>query len=356
MPLRLSPTWISQIEAVVLTGLSTATNALVTATDSILSAFGKLQAQSTYNAQALGAIGRNKLLNGRFNIQQRGTGPWTASGAYTADRWLTLVITDTLSVTIVALADADRAAIGDEYATSAMQLVVAGTYSGFTQFGTHMESVRVLSGKTVTLSFYAKASATLSIGAYFYQSFGSGGSPSGGIYVAPATFSLSTTWARFSATYTMPSIAGKTFGSNNDDNTELYFGLSAEPSAAAVTGVGVQSGTFTIWGVQVEIGGVASSLESRGIDVELAMCQRFYINQTVFTAGYAAAAGTAYGQFVFPVQMRGVPSVTFSAQAYTNASALATVSVRATDLISSITVTATGAARATATLALSADI
>ena len=42
MPLRLSPTWISQIEAVVLTGLSTASNALVTATDSILSAFGKL--------------------------------------------------------------------------------------------------------------------------------------------------------------------------------------------------------------------------------------------------------------------------------------------------------------------------
>lgn len=356
MPLRLSPTWNSQIEAVLLTGLSTVTNALVTATDSVLSAFGKLQAQSTYNAQALGDIGRNKILNGRFNIQQRGTGPWTTIGSYTADRWSLLLNVDSMSTSIIALADADRAAIGDEYATSALQSVVAGTTTGFSQITQHVENVLLLSNKTVTVSFWAEASAALSIGTYFAQTFGTGGSPSNTVLIAPVAVAVTTSWARYSVTLTLPSAAGKTLGTNGDAHTEFYFALSAGTGSASQCGVGVQSGTFKIWGVQIEIGATASSLESRGIDMELAMCQRFYINQTVFTAGYAAAAGTAYGQFVFPVQMRGVPSVTFSAQTYTNASALASVSVRATDLISSITVTAVGAGRATATLALSADI
>ena len=43
----------SKVRAVVLTGLSTATNAVITATDSVLIAFGKLQAQITANLSTL---------------------------------------------------------------------------------------------------------------------------------------------------------------------------------------------------------------------------------------------------------------------------------------------------------------
>lgn len=43
----------ARVRAVVLTGLSTATNAIISATDSVLSAFGKLQAQITANLSTL---------------------------------------------------------------------------------------------------------------------------------------------------------------------------------------------------------------------------------------------------------------------------------------------------------------
>ena len=43
----------ARVRAVILTGLSTATNAIISATDSVLSAFGKLQAQITANLSTL---------------------------------------------------------------------------------------------------------------------------------------------------------------------------------------------------------------------------------------------------------------------------------------------------------------
>lgn len=47
MPPRLSPSWNTQVEAAILTSLSTATTTPVVATDSTLSAIGKLQGQLT---------------------------------------------------------------------------------------------------------------------------------------------------------------------------------------------------------------------------------------------------------------------------------------------------------------------
>src|SRR5262245_43092534 len=40
-----------------------------------------------------------QLTNGGFEIWQRGAGPFTASGAYTADRWVLSITTGTASVT-----------------------------------------------------------------------------------------------------------------------------------------------------------------------------------------------------------------------------------------------------------------
>lgn len=358
MVARLSPEWISQVGAVVLSGLSTASSAVITATDSILSALGKLQAQAVINAQALGNVGRNRILNPRFAIAQRGSGPWTTSGVFTADRWRTLFTGDSYNASLVSLADADRAALGDEYATQAMAFVITGTASGFSQFSQSMENVRVLSGKTVTLSFWAKATSALSLGAYFYQSFGTGGAPSGAVAVAPTTFALTTSWVRYSASVALPSAAGKTLGSNNDHATGLYFGFSAEPAAAAQCGVGVQSGTFWLWGVQVETGAVASPQEARPADLELLLCQRHCQVQSVLCAGYGAALGsTIYGQIPFAVTMRATPTPTYSAITYANASALATSSVSPSTLIVQATGPALGGpCSASASVLLSADL
>ena len=112
-------------------------------------------------AQALNNVGRNLFHNPEFLITQRGTGPFTTSG-YTADRWV--MGRGTLgsgSVSLVLLSDADRAAIGDEAALQAVVYTVtggAGT-NDFDEFNQRLESVKPTSGKTVTVSFWAKAAS-----------------------------------------------------------------------------------------------------------------------------------------------------------------------------------------------------
>src|SRR5208282_354029 len=46
---------------------------------------------------AIPDTGRNKLHNPLFRVQQRGLGPWTGAGNYTADRWLLGLVNDTVS-------------------------------------------------------------------------------------------------------------------------------------------------------------------------------------------------------------------------------------------------------------------
>jgi hypothetical protein len=242
--------------------------------------------------------GRNLADNALFNIQQRGTGPFSGVG-YTLDRWHIALANDTVSTQAVSLADSDRAAIGDEAATSAMQCTVtgsstAGSYSVAIQ---PIESVRRLSSKTITVSFWARAtSGTPRVGIGWWQAFGSGGSPSaslgGNIGTTPA---LSATWQRYTVTNTIPSTAGKVLGTSGGDYTELDLWLSDQGTYAARSGgIGVQSGTVQFWGVQVEIGSQATPLEKLVPEVDLARCQRFYQPGYISLLGYGGA-GNFFG-------------------------------------------------------------
>jgi hypothetical protein len=59
-------------------------------------------------------------------------------------------------------------------------------------------------------------------------------------------------------------MSGKTLGSNNDSFTGLEFFYSSGATNNAIAGnIGVQSGTINIWGVQLEIGSIATQLEKR---------------------------------------------------------------------------------------------
>ena len=110
-------------------------------------------------------VGRNLIHNPMWNIQQRGGGPFnTVAGAgytYSVDRWrfVALAAGDSYSITtLTPTTDADRAAIGDESAAWILTHNVAGG-SGATNgclFGHGIEGVRRLSGKTVTVSFWAQ--------------------------------------------------------------------------------------------------------------------------------------------------------------------------------------------------------
>src|SRR5215469_4027837 len=79
-------------------------------------------------AGGLNNVGRNYADNALFDVEQRGAGPWTTTSSYTADRWVMSFLNGSMSTSISSpVSDANRAAIGDEYANNALQCVVTGS-------------------------------------------------------------------------------------------------------------------------------------------------------------------------------------------------------------------------------------
>jgi hypothetical protein len=257
-------------------------------------------------------VGRNLLHNPLFNIAQRGAGSFTSFG-YTADRWGAAVSTDAISVNIVSVAPGGIA--GDEAARFSLNNnftgnAAAGAYNLLYQT---IENVVRLSGKTVTVSFYAYSSpAALKLGVNPTQNFGTGGSPSAGVSVAGQSVTLTGAWARYSLTFTLPSVAGKTLGTNGSDSTGLQIWYSAGSSNTTPSGnVGVQTGAVALWGVQLELGSTATPLEKLDPRVDLANCQRFY---QVGQFGMAITGTAGYGDSIYLsiAPMRALPTITTS--------------------------------------------
>lgn len=275
---------------------------------------------------------RNKLINGDMLIWQRGTGTFTASNGYSADRWVQSFSGGTFSTTRVGLSSAELGIF--PYGRSMMQMTVAGgalaaNYAIMTQ---RIEFVGSLAGKTVTVSFWAKAaSGTPKVGMSFDQAFGTGGSPSAVVVGTGQSVTISTTLTRYSKTFTVPAITGKTLGTGGDDYLALNLWLSAGTDFASRSGtVGVQSSTITIVGVQVEAGAQPTDYEVRPFQVELALCQRYYEKTyplgitpgavssagLVFFGGGADAAGNVMMPVRFAVPKR---SLTYTTTAWSEA-------------------------------------
>jgi hypothetical protein len=266
-------------------------------------------------APAFNAIGRNLIHNPLFNVAQRGGGPWTAQSAFTADRFQIYPIGSTHTITIVTLADGDRTAIGDEAARYCLQGVCVGTAGATDQavIFHRMEDIRRIAGKNVTLSFWAKATAGApKLGLGLTQFFGAGGSPSASVAgIGAQAFTLSTVWARYTATIAIPSTAGKTFGTTIGTD---FFEVAFMQSAGATNGPnygspGVQSYTLQLWGVQLEIGSQATPLEKPDPRYDLANCQRFYQIGYFNYGGYGAAGTPISVSQQLPVTMRVAPTM-----------------------------------------------
>lgn len=258
--------------------------------------------------------GKNKIINGDFGIWQRGTS-FTATGAvYNADRFMT----DTGSVSGFSASRSSFTAGTAPVAGYEGQyfLDVAGTLSnastGYLLIQQRIEDVRTLSNQTVTLSFWAKGSASGTIGTVFIQAFGSGGSAD--VASTVATHSITTSWQRFTQTVTLGSMSGKTIG------TGSFLGLNFVKnigSSYPTYGTANYTGTLSIWGVQVEAGSVATPFTTATgtIQGELAACQRYFWRQSTGGPGAAFGQGTYYqssafyGFTQFPVEMRATPTL-----------------------------------------------
>ena len=264
-------------------------------------------------------VGRNKLHNGLFTVAQRGAGPFTSVGTYSLDRWAISLSSDAVGFSQAALVDADRAAIGDEEAQSALQNVFTGNAAAgaYSQIVQKIENVRRLAGRTVIISFWAKAaSGTPKLGINMQQVFGTGGSPSAGVWalVTGNSVTLSTAWTRYSTAIALPSISAKVLGTNGDHSTWLDIFYSSGSATNAIAGnIGVQSGTINLWGVQLEIAAPGqtqpSVLEKKDPRIELSDCQRFYQTGVAWAYYSNTAAGTIVGNtYTLPVTMRATPT------------------------------------------------
>ncbi len=230
----------------------------------------------------------NAIINGAFEINQRNFSTATTSG-FGFDRWDFSTNDGTVTRSAQTFTPGTAPVAGYE-SRNFFRAVTSGQTSGsaYTTILQRIEDVRTFAGQTVTLSFWAKAaSGTPKMFLELVQGFGTGGSPSAEVEISGGQVTLSTSWARYTATVNIPSIAGKTIGTNNNSTLVLQLWYSAGTSFNARTGsLGIQSNTFDIWGVQLEAGSTATPFRrnANSLQGELAACQRYYYRITTPSA------------------------------------------------------------------------
>lgn len=254
---------------------------------------------------------RNKIINGNFDYWQRGTSQ-TSNGYGSDDRWFNTHVGSTKTNTLQNFAIGQTEVEGNPrfYSrTTVTSVAGAGNYVLKSQ---RVEDVTLSSGKTMTLSFWARANANKNIAVEFLQDFGTGGTPSAQVYFGTTTFSLTTTWQKFTTTVTFPSVSGKSLGTNSDHWYAPVFWFEAGSNWNSRTNsLGQQSGTFDIAQVQLEEGSVATPFEQRPYGLELSLCQRYYEVVAAYQAFVAFGTATGgYVSFSYVVKKRAVPTIT----------------------------------------------
>ena len=209
------------------------------------------------------AAAKNVILNSDYRIWQRGTSFSGTTDTYTADRWKVESNRTGSAVSQQTFTPGTAPVAG--YEGAFYLRYTPGTGGAYSSLIQRIEDVRTFANTTVTLSYWAKCSTgTITNEPYYFQNFGSGGSSE--VQTALATSTITTSWQRFTQSFTIPSISGKTIG------TSSYLSLLLiRPSAATST-------TIDVWGVQLERGSTATAFQTATgtIQGELAACQRYY--------------------------------------------------------------------------------
>jgi len=251
------------------------------------------------------AAGKNKIINGDMRISQRGTSFAIAANlTYTLDRFVAAYSTalpTAWTVSQETFTPGAAPVAGYEAASflrSALTTIGTATNVGIRQL---IEDVRTFAGQTVTLSFYAKADANCTISVASTQSFGAGGS--GAVDALAATSqAITTSWVRYSFTYAVPSISGKTIGTNSFLNVRIN-----HPNS---------NSTIDIWGLQMEAGSVATAFQTATgtLQGELSAAQRYYVrftssgSYTIYGTGTGNSTTNADVSIPLPTSMRIIPA------------------------------------------------
>lgn len=221
----------------------------------------------------LGKASGNLLTNGGFEVWQRGTGSFTADGAYSADRW---VLFKSGGSTITVTQETSTIAANSRYSLKA---VTTSTTCGVQQ---KIENGYELRGQTVAVSIRVHQSVSSGVRVVLSAD---GGTTSG-------TASYSTTTGSFvTITTTMTLSATATYAL-----LAIYFDLA---------------GTYYLDNAMLVIGPNAAPYEPLHPQEELARCQRYY--EVINTFNFLGSANGAHniGQWVpWRVEKAGAPTVT----------------------------------------------
>jgi hypothetical protein len=248
------------------------------------------------------AAGKNFVINGDFDIWQRGTSTTTNGNYGSADRWWMYYGAGTSTFS----RESTIVPTGSTYSLKIAQSVATNTNLQVLQSIESLNAV-AMAGKTVTISglFAASASTTLLLDVVYSTATDvtPSGSWTGATVVTSGTGTVSTTasFSRITGVYTIPS--------------------TAKSVMARVTSSSVTSGTSVYAAqIQLELGNVPTTFTPAGgtIQGELSACQRYYQvfggNNGLYPiiTGYATSGQTPRYPIALPVVMRVTPTVTKS--------------------------------------------
>ena len=263
---------------------------------------------SDYTAAQVGALastqnvaGKNFLINGGFDIWQRGTSFSTNGYNYTSDRWLTNINNATVSQ------QTSGAAVG----TAGHMRI---TYTGSSAVGDPFQALessmaQLLAGQTVTASCLVRRNSSLTSDlSISIQKNSTANTQLSGSWTTVATGTLanasiptgtgSANWAPITCTYAVP-----------NDGTAAGIRVVVYENTAGTSG-----GYYEVTGVQLEIGSTATAFSRAGgtIQGELAACQRYYVslntsNFYVYGNFWNSANGILFT--ALPSTMRVTPTV-----------------------------------------------
>ena len=260
-------------------------------------------------------VQQNPVLNSAMQVWQRGTSVSIAAStsvAYSADRWVTTTGANQ-AITISRQATSDTTNLPNIQYALRFQRNSGQTGTTAMNFGQPFETINSIpfAGKTVTLSFYARAGANYSaassaLGASVTTGTGTDQnwltSYTGAAYPVGGTATLTTTWQRFSYSGTIAATA-----------TELTPYFYFTPVGTAGT-----NDYYEVTGVQLEVGSVATPFHtfSTTIQGELAACQRYYFRNTatggacapMAVSGATSSTTNFIGIVVYPISMRVSPT------------------------------------------------
>ena len=273
---------------------------------------------------------RNRIINGAMVIDQRNAGALInpmADSTYYLDRWrASSSQTSKLSIGQNAGSVTPPAGFTNYMGFTSLSAysITSGDIFGIAQ---NIEGFNVAdlgwgtaNAQAVTLSFWVRSSLTGTFGGSFRNSASSRS------YPISYTISSANTWEQKSVT-----VAGDTSGTwltTNGIGILLFLSLGSGSTYSGTAGswsgsvytsatgatsvVGTNGATFYITGVQLEKGSTATSFDYRPYGTELALCQRYYQQETTTRPGYIPTTTDTnrHQQLWWEVQMRAAPTVT----------------------------------------------